>query len=115
MASSSRPVLIAGGGINGIGLFLMLVTFAHTGGLTGAEAGIAGGTSVLAQRVLEAIFGDQAVRTMAAKARAALLRRADEVIEAERTRFLDAVGARTVAADQTERLSRALDGVQAAR
>ncbi|GAB4078477.1 dynamin family protein [Nostocoides australiense] len=106
---------VAAYGINGIGLFLMLVTFAHTGGLTGAEAGIAGGTSVLAQRVLEAIFGDQAVRTMAAKARAALLRRADEVIEAERTRFLDAVGARTVAADQTERLSRALDAVQAAR
>ena len=60
---------IAAYGINGIGLFLMLVTFAHTGGLTGAEAGIAGGTSLLAQKVLEAIFGDQAVREMATRAR----------------------------------------------
>jgi energy-coupling factor transporter ATP-binding protein EcfA2 len=64
---------IAAYGVNGIGLFLMLVAFAHTGGLVGAEIGIAGGTAVLAQRVLEAVFGDQAVREMAAKARRRLL------------------------------------------
>ena len=93
----------------------MLVTFAHTGGLTGAEAGIAGGTAVLAQRVLEAIFGDQAVRTMAAKARAALLSAADSLLTQERDRYLDAVGAKTVPADQSARLSRALDAVQAVR
>ncbi len=107
---------IAAYGINGIGLFLMLVTFAHTGGmLAGAEVGIAGGASVLAQRVLEAIFGDQAVRTMAAKARESLANRAEEVLAQERDRFRDAIGTRTVPADQTERLSRALDAVQAAR
>ncbi len=61
---------IAAYGVNAIGLFLMLVAFAHGGSLVGAEVGIAGGTAVLAQRVLEAIFGDQAVRDMAAKARA---------------------------------------------
>ena len=33
---------VAAYGVNGIGLFLMLVSFAHTGGLTGAEVGIAG-------------------------------------------------------------------------
>lgn len=106
---------IAAYGVNGIGLFLMLVTFAHTAGLTGAEVGIAGGTSVLAQRVLEAIFGDQAVRTMSEKARAALLARADAVIDREQARYLDAIGARTVPEDQTQRLARALDKVQAAR
>ena len=106
---------VAAYGINGVGLFLMLVTFAHTGGLTGAEAGIAGGTAVLAQRVLEAIFGDQAVRTMAAKARAALLSAADSLLTQERDRYLDAVGAKTVPADQSARLSRALDAVQAVR
>ena len=61
---------IAAYGLNAIGLFLMLVAFSSTAGLTGAEIGIAGGTALLAQRVLEAIFGDQAVREMAAKARA---------------------------------------------
>ncbi len=40
----------------------MIFVFAQTGGITGAEVGIAGGTTVLAQRVLEAVFGDQAVR-----------------------------------------------------
>ena len=43
---------IAAYGLNGIGVILMLVAFAHTGGLVGAEVGIAGGTAVLAQKVL---------------------------------------------------------------
>ena len=40
----------------------MLAVFLQTGGLTGAEVVVAGGTSALGQRVLEAVFGDQAVR-----------------------------------------------------
>jgi hypothetical protein len=84
---------IAAYGVNGIGLFLMLVSFAATGGLTGAEFGIAGGTSVLAQRVLEAIFGDQAVREMAAKARRSLLAHVSELYEGEEQRYAAAVAA----------------------
>lgn len=102
-------------GVNGIGVFLMLVAFAHTGGLLGAEVGIASGTAVLAQRVLEAIFGDQAVRSMAEKARVSLLRRADELIDGDRTLFQQAIGGVSVPGDQAARLSRALDRVQAAR
>ena len=83
---------IAAYGLNAIGLFLMLVAFGSTGGLVGAEIGIAGGTAVLAQRVLEAIFGDQAVREMAAKARARLLELADELYAAERERYAAALG-----------------------
>ena len=57
-------------GVNGLGVALMIVVFAHTGGmLVGAEAGVAGGTAVLAQKLLEAVFGDQAVRTLAERAR----------------------------------------------
>ncbi len=52
-------------GVNGVGAALMIVVFAQTGGITGAEVGIAGGTTVIAQRVLEAVFGDQAVRRLA--------------------------------------------------
>ncbi|MCP6135007.1 ABC transporter, partial [Klebsiella pneumoniae] len=52
-------------GVNGVGVALMIVVFAHTGGLVGAEVGVAGGTAILAQRVLEAVFGDQAVRRLA--------------------------------------------------
>jgi hypothetical protein len=103
---------IAAYGVNAIGLFLMLVAFSHTGGLVGAEIGIAGGTSVLAQRVLEAIFGDQAVRDMAAKARTRLLELADELYEGERARFLDALAAHTAPEDQAPRLEAAAAGLR---
>ena len=49
-------------GVNVVGAALMVVVFASTAGLTGAELAVAGGTAVAAQRVLEAVFGDDAVR-----------------------------------------------------
>lgn len=71
-------------GVNGVGVALMVVVFAHTGGLSGGEIGIAGGTAVLAQRVLEAVFGDQAMRRMAEQVSADLSRRVGDLL-AERT------------------------------
>ena len=59
-------------GVNGLSVALMIVVFAHTAGITGAEAGIAGGSAVLGQKLLEAVFGDQAVRSLAERARADL-------------------------------------------
>ena len=56
-------------GVNVVGAALMVVIFASTAGLTGAELAVAGGTAVAAQRVLEAVFGDDAVRKMTARAR----------------------------------------------
>lgn len=98
---------IAAYGVNAIGLFLMLVSFAATGGLTGAEVGIAGGTSVLAQRVLEAIFGDQAVREMAAKARKSLLTRTTDLYAVEQARFNAAVASMGDTAEQSAALDAA--------
>jgi len=106
---------VAAYGVNGVGVILMLVTFAHTGGVSGAEAGIAGGSAVLAQKLLEAIFGDQAVRTLAAKARLALIERVNALYAAEAGRFQGAVGAVEVARDQARRLSGAAEAVKAAR
>lgn len=102
---------VAAYGINGAGLILMLVTFAHTAGLSGAEVGIAGGTTVVAQRVLEAIFGDQAVRTMARKARVALLADVDALYAAQRGRLEEAVGGVTVAQEQHDGLVAAVRAV----
>lgn len=102
---------VAAYGVNGIGLFLMLVTFAHTGGLSGAEVGIAGGTSVLAQRILEAIFGDQAVRDMAARARKSLLARVEDLYAAEQARFVGAVDAVGNVDGRAARLDAAADAV----
>jgi len=98
---------IAAFGINGIALFLMLVAFAHTGGLVGAEVGIATGASVLAQRVLEAIFGDQAVREMAKKAREILLVRVDALFDDERARYHAGLGPMLVGSGAARRLEAA--------
>lgn len=76
-------------GVNGLSVALMVVVFAHTAGLTGAEAGIAGGSAVLGQKLLEAVFGDQAVRSLAERSRVALEARVATLLDAERARYLD--------------------------
>jgi hypothetical protein len=48
-------------GINGLGAALMIVVFSMTAGLTGLELGVAGGTAAVGQRLLEAVFGEDAV------------------------------------------------------
>jgi hypothetical protein len=106
---------IAAYGVNGIGVILMLVAFAHTGGLVGAEVGIAGGTAVLAQKVLEAIFGDQAVREMAAKARALLVVRIKELYAGEAARYERGVDRASIQRDQPRALAAAAAAVKAAR
>jgi hypothetical protein len=101
-------------GVNGTGVLLMLVVFSQTAGLSGAEVGIAGGTAVLAQRLLEAVFGDQAVRELAAKAKADLARRADALLVADRERF-DAVLAELTTGTSAKDLAHAASDVEAAR
>lgn len=107
---------IAAYGLNGIGVILMLVVFAHTGGLlAGAEVGIAGGTAVLAQKVLEAIFGDQAVREMAIRARKRLLERVSELYAAEQARYDAVLDGVDIREDRAERLADAAAAVKAVR
>ena len=79
-------------GVNGLSVALMVVVFAHTAGITGAEAGIAGGSAVLGQKLLEAVFGDQAVRSLAERARADLDRRVEALMDVELARYRDARG-----------------------
>ncbi|MDO5677815.1 MAG: GTPase domain-containing protein [Propionibacteriaceae bacterium] len=74
-------------GTNVLALALMIVVFAATGGLTGAEVGIAGGASVLAQRLLEAVFGEGAVRKLAEQAQHDLNGRVEAVLAVELARY----------------------------
>lgn len=74
-------------GVNTIGVALMIVVFAYTGGLTGAEIGVAGGTAALAQRVLEAVFGDDAVRRLATRAKEDLDSRVETLLANELRRY----------------------------
>ncbi|MGW2092630.1 dynamin family protein [Promicromonospora sukumoe] len=82
-------------GVNGLGAALMIFVFASTGGLTGIEVGIAGGSAVLAQRLLEAVFGEDAVRGLATQARDRLRARIQTVMDGQAARYtaqLDALG-----------------------
>lgn len=67
-------------GVNGLGVILMVVVLASTGGvITGAEIAAAGGTAVVGQRLLEAVFGEDAVRRMASRSRDGLVEHGREV------------------------------------
>jgi hypothetical protein len=113
--SKRTTARLASLGVNGAGLTVMLAVFLSTGGLTGTEVVIAGGTSALSQKVLEAIFGDQAVRALAARARTDLLERVGRLLDAEAARFLEPLEAAAPSADDLGRLPEALRTVEAAR
>ncbi|MGH2601226.1 MAG: ABC transporter, partial [Dehalococcoidia bacterium] len=102
-------------GVNAVGAALMLAVFAHSGGLTGGEFVIAGGTAAVSQRLLEAIFGEEAVRTLAAKARGDLLKRLTRLLEAEAERFGRAAGRDVASTQQVAQLRSALATVQASK
>jgi energy-coupling factor transporter ATP-binding protein EcfA2 len=76
-------------GVNALGLMVMVVVFAHTGGLVAGEVAVAGGASALSQKILEAVLGDQAVRSLAETARRDLHARVAELLAGERRRFTD--------------------------
>jgi hypothetical protein len=113
--SKRTTARLASLGVNGAGLTVMLAVFVSTGGLTGTEVVIAGGTSALSQKVLEAIFGDQAVRALAAQARTDLLERVDRLLDAEAARFLEPLEAAAPSTDDLGRLPEAMRAVGAAR
>ncbi|HVH93752.1 MAG TPA: ABC transporter [Nocardioidaceae bacterium] len=102
-------------GVNGLSVALMVVVFAHTAGVTGAEAGIAGGSAIVGQKLLEAVFGDQAVRRLAEAAQQDLRVRVTELMDSERQRYLDVLDALSIDPDAVEGLkeaSRRVDDVR---
>ena len=113
-ASKRTTARLASLGVNGAGLTVMLAVFAHTGGLTGGEVIVAGGTSAVGQKVLEAIFGDQAVRTLAARAREELIERVDRLLRAEAKRFDVVLDAAAPEADSFAGLHSAVDAIRRA-
>ena len=78
-------------GVNGVALVLMVGVFAQTGGLTGSEVVIAGGSSAVGQKLVEALLGDQAVRRLTAAARSDLEHRVEALVDVEAARFVTAL------------------------
>jgi hypothetical protein len=102
-------------GVNGAGVALMVFVFSQTGGLVGAELGVAGGTALLAQRVLEAVFGEDAVRRLAKQAKSQLDGRVEALMAVELDRFFKLVDEVEVRAGQGDELSAALAGLETER
>lgn len=113
-AAKRTTARLASLGVNGAGLTVMVAVFAHTGGLTGAEVIVAGGTSALGQKVLEALFGDQAVRELAARAREDLVERADRLLRDDAARFDALLDGVAPEAESLARLHGAIDAVRRA-
>lgn len=102
-------------GVNATGVALMVVVFAGTAGLTGAEIGIAGGTAAAGQAVLSAVFGDQAVRDLARQAGEDLSRRIEELLASEARRFTDLLPRAAVLTEARERLEAAITATEQPR
>lgn len=102
-------------GVNGTAVALMVLVFSTTGGLTGAEVGIAGGSAVLAQKLLEAVFSQDAVRRMSIKAREQLSRRVRDHFDGYLATFTDRVDSLGVDPDAGPALRRAVAQIVGAR
>jgi hypothetical protein len=94
----------------------MIAVFTSTAFIpTGLEVAVGAGTTVAAQKVLEAVFGDQAIRTLAGRARAELLTRVDALLDAEAARFTERTSAVGLDVDPGATLRKAADDVESAR
>lgn len=78
-------------GVNAAGIGVMLATFANTGGITGAEVGVAAATGFLNQKLLEALFGEAALVEMIGRARSNLGAAVDGALADERARYEELV------------------------
>ena len=74
-------------GVNVLGTGVMLASFLHTGGLTGAEIGVAAATAFLNQKLLSALFGEAAMVELVGDARKRLQELLQTSFDEERVRF----------------------------
>jgi hypothetical protein len=89
-AQKRRLARITAYSVNATGLLVMIAVFASTAFIpTGAEIAVAGGTTLAAQKLLEAVFGDEALRQLARDARDDLLIRVRALYEVDAARFGD--------------------------
>jgi hypothetical protein len=100
-------------GVNAMGTGVMLATFIHTGGLTGAELGVAAATAFLNQKVLAALFGEAAMAELVAHARQRLDEALSATFDEERTRFEELLPAAGVLTELAADLRAAASDVRA--
>jgi energy-coupling factor transporter ATP-binding protein EcfA2 len=98
--------------VNAAGLVVMIAVFASTAFIpTGAEVGVAAGTTLAAQKLLEALFGDDALRQLSRLAREDLLLRVRGLTDEEAGRFAAVGTSMHLQPQQASALRRAADAV----
>ena len=100
---------------------VILGVFLQTGGLTGAEVGVAAGAAAAQQKLLEHLFGSAAARSLIETARTRIEEAVGEVLKADGARFgrvldehTDALaepGSLASSYDRVRQLAEAWDGV----
>jgi hypothetical protein len=94
----------------------MIAVFTSTAFIpTGAEVAVGAGTTIAAQKVLEAVFGDQAIRTLASRAREELLSRVSVLLDADAARYTDRTAAVGLELEPGAQLRQAAADVERAR
>ena len=105
-AGKRRWAQVASFGVNATALVVLLAVFAQTGGITGAEFGVAAGAAAAQQKILEHIFGAAAARSLIEEARVRLVAALGRVLDEDERRFgeiLDAYAGREDWADVLRR------------
>jgi nicotinamide riboside kinase len=101
-------------GINAAATMLLLGVFASTGGITGAEFGVAAGAAAAQQTVLEKLFGAAAARRLAATAQALLADRLAEAVTAAAAPYRQALAGVLDDPDTATRLRTGADDLKRA-
>ena len=95
-------------GVNGAGAVVMVAVFAQTGGLTGGEIAVAGGTAVSASGCWRRCSVTPPCARWPTQAREDLEARADALLRYEQERFDDRVAAAAPAPRRAEELRAAV-------
>ncbi len=111
-----RIAQISAYAVNATGLLVMIGVFASTAFIpTGLEVAVAGGTTMAAQKVLEAVFGDQAIRDLAGRARTDLVERVNALYAEEKARVTGLITTLGLDPEAPDRLEAAAADLAGAR
>lgn len=113
-AGKRRWAQVASFGVNATAVIVLMAVFAQTGGITGAEFGVAAGAAAAQQKILEHVFGSAAARSLIEDARRKLVEALEEVLRRDEQRFTEMVEAHAPGLDASGALRRAAQDVHAA-
>ena len=111
-AGKKRWAQVASFGVNATALVVLLAVFAQTGGITGAEFGVAAGAAAAQQKILEHVFGGAAARSLIEEARGRLVAALGGVLDDDERRFTEILNTYSGEAGRADSLRRAATDVQ---